>query len=157
MNRFKPSTLSHDADARVTRFALRLTGGLTERSASLPHDVAERLRFSREQALAAARTARAAQTAPATSALSAPASVGLALGGTAGGGRGSSNNDGWFKWASLLPLALLLAGLLLVHQGQRHEQVLAAAQVDTALLSDNLPPTAYSDPGFAEFLRDEQE
>jgi Protein of unknown function (DUF3619) len=31
--------------------------------------------------------------------------------------------------------------------------VLAAAEIDAQLLSDSLPPTAYSDPGFAEYLR----
>ena len=29
----------------------------------------------------------------------------------------------------------------------------AAAEVDTALLSDSLPPAAFTDPGFSEYLR----
>jgi hypothetical protein len=48
-----------------------------------------------------------------------------------------------------LPLAPLLAGLLLMQRGQVNEQIAAAAEVDTALLSDSLPPAAFSDPGFA--------
>ena len=35
----------------------------------------------------------------------------------------------------------------------RRRQVVAAAEIDAALLTDDLPPDAYSDPGFAEFLR----
>jgi len=33
------------------------------------------------------------------------------------------------------------------------EQVHAAAEVDSQLLADALPPSAYTDPGFAEYLR----
>ena len=73
------------------------------------------------------------------------------------GGGGQGGNGLWAKLISMLPLLALLAGLLLMHQGQLHEQIVAAAEVDTALLSDNLPPAAFSDPGFAEYLRDSQE
>jgi hypothetical protein len=75
----------------------------------------------------------------------------LALNGLGGG------PSRWFKFASIMPLCLLVAGLLLIQHGQWYEQILAAAEVDTALLSDNLPPAAYSDPGFSEYLSDEQE
>jgi hypothetical protein len=82
----------------------------------------------------------------------------------AGGSRGQVGGPGmgkegglWAKLVSALPLLALVAGLLLMQQSQIHEQLVAAAEVDTALLSDNLPPAAFSDPGFAEFLQDGQE
>ena len=141
-------------DASVTRFGLRVASGLTERSAALPHDVSERLRFAREQALARAVQARAASMA------TSPASATMAQGGATlaltSGPRGADNGL-WAKLASALPLILLLAGLLLMQQGQINEQIAATAEVDTELLSDNLPPAAFSDPGFAEFLRDAEE
>jgi len=150
------STLPADLDARVTRFGLRLAAGLTERNATLPHDVSERLRFAREQALARAAQARATRT---SVSMASPGVV--QMGSTLalnGGPRGAGGNNGlWSKLVSALPLLALLAGLLLMQQGQIHEQIVAAAEVDTALLSDNLPPSAFSDPGFAEFLRDGQE
>jgi len=150
------SALPADLDARVTRFGLRVAAGLTERNAELPHDVSERLRFAREQALARAAQARAARTSVST------ASPGVVqMGSTlalSGGPRGAGDNNGlWPKLVSALPLLALLAGLLLMQQSQIHEQIVAAGEVDTALLSDNLPPSAFSDPGFAEFLRDGQE
>jgi hypothetical protein len=74
-----------------------------------------------------------------------------------GGPRGAGGNGLWAKLGSALPLALLLAGLLLMQRGQVNEQIAAAAEVDTALLSDSLPPAAFSDPGFAEFIRDGEE
>lgn len=149
------SSLPSDLDARVTRFGLRIAAGLTERNATLPHDVSERLRFAREQALARAAQARAARTA-----VSAPSPVVVQMGSTlalSGGPRGAGDNGLWSKLVSALPLILLLAGLLVMQRSQVHEQLVAAAEVDTALLSDNLPPAAFGDPGFAEFLRDGQE
>jgi hypothetical protein len=132
---------SHDAQVLEARFALRLVGGLNAQVRSLPPDVSERLRFAREQALARAREVRAAAAVT-------PAGVstsGVALLGS------------FLPWlqraASVLPLLLLLVGLLLIQQWQTRESVLAAAEIDAQLLADALPPDAYSDPGFAEFLR----
>jgi hypothetical protein len=55
--------------------------------------------------------------------------------------------------AALLPLLVLLIGLVFIDQWNLREQVLAAADIDAVLLADDLPPAAYSDPGFAEYLR----
>ena len=132
---------SHDAQVLEARFALRLVGGLNAQVRSLPPDVSERLRFAREQALARAREARtAAAVAPAGASASGVALLGSFL--------------PWLqRAASVLPLLLLLVGLLLIQQWQTRESVLAAAEIDAQLLADALPPDAYSDPGFAEFLR----
>ena len=59
----------------------------------------------------------------------------------------------WVKLGSALPLVALLAGLVLIQHSQDDEQVSAAAEVDAALLADDVPPKAYSDPGFVEFLK----
>lgn len=150
-----------DLDVRVDRFGRRVAASLSERTAELPHDVTERLRFAREQAISRAAQARAASTAVA---MASPSVVQMgAVRATAGGPQGLPDSGGkansglWAKLISALPLLALLAGLLLMQQGQLHEQIVAAAEVDTALLSDNLPPAAFSDPGFAEYLRDSQE
>jgi len=152
------SAPSAELDARVTRFGLRIAAGLTESNAALPHDVTERLRFAREQALARAAQARAAS---ATKLAKSPASANVVhMGSTlalSGGPRGGADNGLWAKLVSALPLVLLLGGLLVMKHGQYNQQIAAAAEVDTALLSDNLPPSAFSDPGFAEFLRDGEE
>jgi hypothetical protein len=148
------SAPSAELDARVTRFGLRVAAGLTERTNALPHDVSERLRFAREQALARAAQARAAAAVGSTAPTAVQMGATLALN---GGPRGAGGNGLWAKLGSALPLALLLAGLLLMQRGQVNEQIAAAAEVDTALLSDSLPPAAFSDPGFAEFIRDGEE
>ena len=126
-----------------TRLAARLAGGLTARLENLPHDVSERLRFGREQALARAREVRHATPGGVTV-------VGVSA-------QGAAVLAGFVPWwrraASVLPLLVLAAGLLAIDHWAVREQVVAAAEFDAQLLADDLPPAAYSDPGFAEFLR----
>lgn len=129
------------ADTLQTRFGLRVAARLTERSQDLDADVTERLRFAREKAL---ERARATRTAEATTSLGVTRAGAALLG--AGGGW-------WLRIASVLPALALVAGLVLIQRWQDSTQVSVAAEVDAALLSDDLPPTAYSDAGFAEFLK----
>jgi hypothetical protein len=132
-----------DGDLIETRLAARLAGGLSATFDTLPHDVSERLRFAREQALGKARAVRRAAPAGVVS-------VGVSASGAAVLG---SFVPWWQRAASVLPLVMLMAGLLVIEQWALREQVVAAADFDAQLLSDDLPPAAYSDPGFAEFIR----
>lgn len=123
-------------EALETRLALRLAAGLDEVAARAPHDIEQRLRVAREQALARARERRAA-----AGAVTVSADGSAALGGW------------WMRLASLLPLVLLVGGLVAISQEAVQEQLDAAAEIDAALLADDLPPAAYSDPGFLAFLK----
>ena len=145
------SHFSPDLEMQVSRFGLRVASSLSEHNRSLPHGVSERLRFAREKALIQARDARTAQLVSASGTQSVRAGSALALTGLNG------SSQGWFKLASVLPLLMLVAGLLLIDHSQWYEQISATAEIDTALLSDHLPPAAYGDPGFSEYLVDEQE
>ena len=122
----------------------QLAAVLSEGVRALPHDISERLRFSRGLALAKAREMRLApQTAPVQAAWLNSAGT-LVLGGAF---------PGLQRALSLIPLVMLVAGMVLIDRWATREQVLANADVDTVLLADDLPPTAYQDPGFIEFLR----
>ena len=136
-----------DADVLLSRFALRVTARLAEQSQAVPHDVGERLRFARESALERARAQRAAAVSPALLAGNAGAGT-LVL---AGGPRSASS--WWVGFVQLLPLLALVAGLVLIQNQHVRAQIAAAAEIDFDLLVDELPPTAYSDPGFLEFLK----
>lgn len=123
-----------------SRFARRVARHLDAAGEALPHDISQRLRFAREQALRAARVAaiRQAQAATATLRDGTMALRGLP----------------WpWRVASWLPLVVLLGGLYLIGQVHRSQQIHAAAEVDAVLLADELPPAAYTDPGFAEYLK----
>lgn len=147
MNQSRHTT--HDPDQLVSRFALRVVAGLDQQADSLPADITERLRFAREQALTKARRERALAAATAEQTLN----VGGGAMALSGGGR----SPRWLKLATVLPLLLLAGGLLLIQQSEWYEQITAAAEVDTKLLADKLPPAAYSDPGFREYLQEDQQ
>lgn len=128
--------------AAEARLGLRLAAGLTARTEHTPHDIAERLRVAREQALARAREARV---------LVHQAGVVQVAQGPAATLAGPP--PWWLRLASVLPLLVLALGLVLIQQASVQEEISAAAEVDAALLADDLPPDAYSDPGFHEFLK----
>ena len=130
------------------RVAQRIVARLSEHSGLLGHDITERLRVGREQALARARQARQAKAVvrPALQVFGASRST-LALGRTP---------SRWLRLAALLPLLVLIAGLLAIQHLHEQAEIEAAAEVDAALLSDDLPPEAYGDPGFVVFLKQPQ-
>lgn len=133
-------------DALQSRFALRLTARLTERSDALASDLGERLRFARERALERGRAARPVGTLP---------RVGITSGGAAVLGQGGSG--WWLRIGAVAPIFALVAGLFFIQAWHDKAQISVAAEIDAALLSDDLPPKAYSDAGFAEFLKTPRE
>jgi hypothetical protein len=173
-----PSRLTPaQAEALGARFALKVSARLDDGTKALPHDITERLRVARQTAVDAARQAQGAALARPAAEAAGNVVVGVSVAGAGagaggisiqlGGGvaRGHSRDTdhgrrlddappswGW-RVASALPLLVLLAGLWGINAWYQREQVQAAAEVDMALLSDDLPPAAYADPGFEEYLR----
>lgn len=130
---------SADHQLLEARVAASLTRLLNQGSAELPPDVTERLRFARERALAQARALRAADT---------------SLGTQAGGASILGRFDAWWpRLAGLGSAAALALGLVMLDHWQGRERAQVAAEVDALLLADQLPPAAYSDPGFVAFLK----
>jgi hypothetical protein len=128
--------------AAQDQYARRIAARLDAGAAGLPHDISERLRAARAQALAKRKVA-ALQ--PARSASVAPDGQAV-LGGNEGFGF-------WRGVASALPVIVLAAGLVTIHVVQNERRASEVAEVDAALLTDDLPPAAYADPGFAQFLK----
>jgi Protein of unknown function (DUF3619) len=124
------------ADQFGRAVAMRLSAGAED----MPYEASERLRAARTRALALRRKP-----------VMAPVVVGrgaaatLALGG---------DERSLFNWiASVLPLIVLAAGLVLIHSIQTDYRASELAEVDAALLTDDLPPAAYADPGFVQYLK----
>ncbi len=126
----------------LDRMGENLARMLTRSCGELPHDLSERLRIARLQALSMRKPEPAPrlQLAPQGSSLTlaGPPSEGLGL---------------WSILGSALPLLALLAGLITVQWLDSEQTVSDLAEIDTALLVDDLPPAAYSDAGFMQFLR----
>ena len=146
MNHTNTSAPSAMLDSLESRFAMRIASRLNERSQGLGADVSERLRFAREQALSHARLARKDE-------LSVP--VGITQAGAALLGRARSG--WWIRVASIVPVFALVGGLIMIQHWQDRNQISVAAEIDSALLADDLPPKAYSDAGFVEFLKTPRE
>jgi hypothetical protein len=105
---------------------------------NLDHDIAQRLRVAREVALAGLAAQPSLVTA---SQRHGPV---LSLGGPIGS---------WAKLSSLLPMVVLLVGLFCIDAVQDQYRADELADVDLELLTAELPPVAYTDPGFVQFLR----
>ncbi|MEY2620732.1 MAG: hypothetical protein RIT26_552 [Pseudomonadota bacterium] len=106
--------------------------------APVAHDISERLRAARVRAVAARRLSPMAQ-------VQSNGSLVLA------GGQDMLRPWGWL--ASSLPLLALVVGLVTIKHFQDERRATELADIDTALLTDDLPPSAYTDPGFLRFLK----
>lgn len=138
-------SLSTAAQASAEQFAMRVTARLSEGNNELPYDIAERLRASRTQALAKRKIMTAVQQ-------TAPAMV-VTAGSSAALGRGGSGNNWWSALVSAIPVLALAVGLVVINTAQDERSASDMAEVDAALLTDDLPPAAYADPGFVQFLK----
>lgn len=126
----------------MDRLGQTLAGMLSQATPELPHDLSERLRIARQQALAV----RKPEPAPSLQVLTNGSSLTLA-------GPPSEGLGLWSILGSAIPLLALLAGLVTVQLWDSERTVSELAEIDTALLVDDLPPAAYSDAGFIRFLR----
>lgn len=139
------AVLPLDAQHLEARLGARLAAALSSQSEHIAPDIGERLRFARKQALERARVARPAVAAQ-------QAAVGRAAGAAILGGFGGPGAF-WQRAVAFVPMVMLVAGLVAIDHWTAREQLVAVADVDAQLLADNLPPAAYSDPGFVAYLR----
>ena len=132
----------HQSEILLDRYGLRVAARLSQAADALPHDISERLKTARMQALS-----RRKITAMAMAGQVHRAGAAAALGGDAG------RTNWWSGIASALPLMLLVIGLVAIHVIQNEQAASELAAVDAALLVDDLPPAAYADPGFVRFIQ----
>lgn len=124
------------------RFGLKTASYLSAGAAALPHDISERLRVARTQAVANRKVER----------LDTAVQV-VGAGGSATLGWGGGGFGWWARIGSALPLVVLVVGLLVINSIQNDNRARELAEVDAALLTDELPPAAFADPGFIQFLK----
>ena len=131
---------SKRADTLQDRFGLKTASYLSAGAAALPHDISERLRVARLQAVAQRKIVRQ------------PAVQVVGYGGSATLGWGGGVSW-WARVGSVVPLIALVVGLLSINSIQNDNRAREVAEVDAALLTDELPPAAFADPGFVQFLK----
>jgi len=127
------------------RFARQVVARLATGTAELPYEVSERLRAGRVQALANRKRAPEAVLHTATAVSKSGGAATLTM--------GDERQSWWSRIASALPIVALAAGLIVVYTLENDRRATEVAEVDAALLTDDLPPAAYADPGFVQFLK----
>lgn len=139
------TSIKRQSEVLQDRLGLRIAARLNAGATDLPHDITERLRVARQQAVARRKRPHAALVPRPAWAL-----AGAALAGSDGADESPS---GWLRLASALPLCALVVGLVTLNALHDDRRAREVAEVDGALLVDDLPPQAYSDPGFTQFLK----
>jgi hypothetical protein len=124
------------------RFGLRVTARLSDAADEVPYDISERLRAARVRALDKQKV---------TSVRTAT-SIGFS-GGSASLTFGSEHPGWWDRLAAAIPMLALVLGLFVISAIQNDNRANEIAEIDAAILTDDLPPAAYTDPGFTQFLK----
>lgn len=136
-------SLQKRADILQDRFALKTVSYLSASAADLPYDISERLRAARAQAVSNRKIAKIETSG---SIVNDGDSAALTWG----------TDDGlnwWARIGSVVPLIALVVGLLVINSIQTDNRAQELAEIDVALLTDELPPAAFADPGFVQFLK----
>jgi hypothetical protein len=129
--------------------AYKIRHALNETLDELPAATTDRLAAARAAALARKKAAPLQQLAPQT-AQRRPA---FDLSGVA-----ALFATPWLaRAATIAPLVAMVAGLVGIYQGQQEQRVAELAELDAAVLSDELPLTAYTDHGFNAYLVQQQQ
>ncbi|WP_374622435.1 DUF3619 family protein [Pandoraea sp.] len=139
--------MSHDLESREIRFAHRVRRALDEASDAPSPNIAARLAAARQQALARKKPEPVVVVQPAL----VLAGVDAVQSPSAGGPRRAFEKLG--RLGLLWPLAALVIGLAGLAYWEHQQHIQDLADIDAAVLSDELPLSAYADHGFNAYLK----
>jgi hypothetical protein len=124
----------------VDQFGRASAALLSQGSENLPANIKNRLHAARMKALSVRKTEKV--RAPKA------AFAGIAENWSPRSSSGLWDNVGW-----IAPVVVLVFGLIGIAQWQDDSRIHDIAEVDAALLTDDVPPDAYADSGFMAFLK----
>jgi Protein of unknown function (DUF3619) len=125
--------------SQVDQFGQASAALLRQGTQTIPQNIKDRLYAARMKALSVRR----------------PEKVRLQKYVLAGSSRNwtSGSNGLWDTVGWIAPIVVLVFGLIGIAQWQDDSRINDIAEVDAALLSDDVPPDAYADSGFMAFLK----
>jgi len=126
-------------EAQADDFGRASAALLSQSTQSLPVGIKDRLQAARIKALAVRKAERVLVKKPAFAGITGNWNAGL--------------NGIWDTLGWMAPLVVLVFGLIGIAQWQDDSRINDIAEVDAALLSDDVPPDAYADSGFLAFLK----
>lgn len=138
--------MNYSKEARDLDFAYKIRRALNESSENLSAPTLDRLANARKMALTKKKQ-------------EAPAAV-FAFKGVLAGNSGFSfqGPSSWLgKIGVALPLLVLIIGLFGIYEYEQQQRINDLAEIDVAVLADELPPDAYLDTGFSAFLNKVEE
>lgn len=128
-------------EAKDIEFAYKVRRALNESAENIPESTLNRLSNARKIALSRKKQESAI-------AVFAPKEV--LAGNTGFSFQGPSS---WFgKLGVALPMIVLIVGLFAVYDYEQNQRINDLAEIDAAVLVDELPPDAYLDTGFSAYL-----
>ena len=136
---------TRSAQENQDRFGRAVAVRLSSGAQALPHDITERLRSARVRAVAQRKIEAKAEL------KAVPILAGFGKG-SASLGLGDEPFGLWGRLAAIAPVVLLVIGLIAINSVQSETRARELAEIDSALLTDALPPAAYADPGFVRYL-----
>ncbi|MBK6321560.1 DUF3619 family protein [Candidatus Aalborgicola defluviihabitans] len=131
----------HQIDNYQDRFGRNVAARLSDTSQGISPDISERLKAARMLALSKRKVVKL-QTASNINTNGSAATL----------NSGDADNGLWNRLGSIIPLLALVAGLLAIAVIQEQRVTKEIADVDVELLADDLPPAAFTDPGFVRYL-----
>ena len=135
MNRIDDHLTSTQAD----QFGQASAALLRQGSQALPASIKDRLYAARMKALAVRKPEKVRIQKPVLASNSGNWSFG--------------SNSVWDTVSWVAPLLVLVFGLMGIAQWQEDSRINDIAEVDAAILVDDVPPDAYADSGFLGFLK----
>jgi hypothetical protein len=135
-------------NTRDLNFAYKVRHALNESVDNLPAATTERLEAARNIALSRKKKERES-----------PLRVFVPEVTLAGRtGRYASQRLSWIRRMGLaIPLIVLVAGLVGIYQYEQQRRIVETAEIDAAVLTDELPLSAYLDHGFNAYLTKREE
>jgi Protein of unknown function (DUF3619) len=127
-------------ESQVDQFGLASAAMLKQGAQNLPASIKDRLHAARMKALAVRKPEKVRVQKP-------------VFAGFAGNWSPRSSNGVWDTLGWVAPLVVLVFGLIGIAQWQDESRINDIAEVDAALLTDDVPPDAYADSGFMAFLK----
>ncbi|MFZ6844322.1 DUF3619 family protein [Undibacterium sp. RuTC16W] len=138
--------MNYSREAQDLDFAYKVRHALNESAERLPAPTLDRLANARKIAMS-----RKKQSSP---------SAVLAFGGVLAGAHGFSfgGPNSWLgKLGVALPMLVLIVGLMGIYEYEQQRRISDLADIDVAVLADELPPDAYLDTGFSAYLNKAEE
>ena len=137
--------MTYSKEKNEIDFAYKIRRAMNESTETIPQTALDRLAQARQIAISRKKEAT-------------PSAVFAFSEVLAGNGGSSITQSNWFKKISLtIPLLILIGGLYGIYNYEKEQQINDLAEIDAAVLVDELPPDAYLDEGFNAYLNKEEQ